>query len=159
MVDFEITSAESKVELSVESGFVRVGESNSFTVTSNIPGVISVVSENTDNVIITAGDGVSLEADTEVVVTYKGVGVANFGDASMFSFHATKVFNCIEGGGISYNDDNYEKQLNLLKNFGITGPETTEEIGMNAKMNEFQAAMGLCNLRHIDAEIDIHTPI
>ena len=72
----------------------------------------------------------------------------------MFSFHATKVFNTIEGGGISYNCDSYERQLNLLKNFGITGPETTEEIGMNSKMNEFQAAMGLCNLRHIDGEIE-----
>ena len=87
-------------------------------------------------------------------VEYKNKGIGSFGDMSMFSFHATKVFNTIEGGGISYNCDSYERQLNLLKNFGITGPETTEEIGMNAKMNEFQAAMGLCNLRHIDAEIE-----
>ena len=87
-------------------------------------------------------------------VKYKDKGIGNFGDMSMFSFHATKVFNSIEGGGISYNCDEYEKQLNLLKNFGITGPETAEEIGMNSKMNEFQAAMGLCNLRHVDGEIE-----
>lgn len=86
-------------------------------------------------------------------VEYKGKGIGNFGDMSMFSFHATKVFNSIEGGGVSYNCDDYKKQLNLLKNFGITGPESAEEIGMNAKMNEFQAAMGLCNLRHVDDEI------
>lgn len=87
-------------------------------------------------------------------VKYKGIGIGNFGDMSMFSFHATKVFNTIEGGGVAYNCENLERELNLLKNFGITGPETTEEVGMNAKMNEFQAAMGLCNLRHIDEEIN-----
>ena len=86
-------------------------------------------------------------------VKYNNIGIGNFGDMSMFSFHATKVFNTIEGGGISYKENKYEKKLNLLKNFGITGPETTEDIGMNAKMNEFQAAMGICNLRHIDGEI------
>lgn len=86
-------------------------------------------------------------------VKYKDTGIGDFGDMSMFSFHATKVFNTIEGGGITYKDKNLETKLNLLKNFGITGPETTEEVGMNAKMNEFQAAMGLCNLRHIDEEI------
>ncbi len=87
-------------------------------------------------------------------VEYKGIGIGNFGDMSMFSFHATKVFNTIEGGGVAYNCDDYTKKLNLHKNFGITGPETTEAVGMNAKMNEFQAAMGLCNLRHVDAEIE-----
>lgn len=86
-------------------------------------------------------------------VKYKNIGIGNYGDMSMFSFHATKVFNTIEGGGIAYKDGNLERELNLLKNFGITGPETTEEVGMNAKMNEFQAAMGLCNLRHINEEI------
>lgn len=86
-------------------------------------------------------------------VKYKNKGIGNFGDLAMFSFHATKVFNTIEGGGVAYNDDKLERELNLLKNFGITGPETTEEIGMNAKMNEFQAAMGICNLRHIETAI------
>ena len=86
-------------------------------------------------------------------VKYKGKGIGNFGDLSMFSFHATKVFNTIEGGGVAYSDENLEKKLDMLKNFGITGPETTEEIGMNAKMNEFQAAMGICNLRHIETAI------
>ena len=86
-------------------------------------------------------------------VQYRDIGIGNFGDMSMFSFHATKVFNTIEGGGISYKCDKLTRELNLLKNFGITGPETAEAVGMNAKMNEFQAAMGLCNLRHIDEEI------
>lgn len=82
-----------------------------------------------------------------------GKGVASFGDASMFSFHATKVYNTIEGGAVTYSDTTLKKKLNDLKNFGITGPESVEYVGGNAKMNEFQAAMGICNLRHVDAEI------
>ena len=87
-------------------------------------------------------------------VEKNGVGVANFGDASMFSFHATKVYNTIEGGAVTYQDKTLNKKLNDIKNFGITGSETVEYIGGNAKMNEFQAAMGLCNLRHVDKEIE-----
>lgn len=86
-------------------------------------------------------------------VSIDGVGIANFGDASMFSFHATKVFHTIEGGAVAYRDDKLRRRLNGLKNFGITGVETVEFVGGNAKMNEFQAAMGLCNLRHVDAVI------
>lgn len=87
-------------------------------------------------------------------VKVNGVGIANFGDASMFSFHATKVFNTIEGGAITFNDESLSKKLNELKNFGITGPESVEYVAGNAKMNEFQAAMGICNLRHVDKEIN-----
>lgn len=87
-------------------------------------------------------------------VTYKGVSSANFGDASMFSFHATKVFNTIEGGAVCYHDDRLGEILDNLKNFGIKGPERCVFVGGNAKMNEFQAAMGLCNLRHLSEEIE-----
>ena len=86
-------------------------------------------------------------------VTVNGQGIGTFGDASMFSFHATKVFNTIEGGAVTYNDSSIKQVLNDLKNFGITGPETVEYVGGNAKMNEFQAAMGICNLRHVNGEI------
>lgn len=86
-------------------------------------------------------------------VKYKGVPSANFGDASMFSFHATKVFNTIEGGAICFTDDSLVNTLNDMKNFGIRGPESVVFVGGNAKMNEFQAAMGICNLRHLDREI------
>ena len=86
-------------------------------------------------------------------VKYKGKSSASFGDASMFSFHATKVFNTIEGGCVCFKDDSWVQLLNDMKNFGIHGPESVEYVGGNAKMNEFQAAMGLCNLRHLDEEI------
>ena len=87
-------------------------------------------------------------------VKYNGVSTACFGDASMYSFHATKVFNTIEGGGVCFKNDNWVKLLNDMKNFGINGPESVEYIGGNAKMNEFQAAMGICNLRHLNDEIN-----
>ena len=87
-------------------------------------------------------------------ITYKGVGVANFGDASMFSFHATKVFNTIEGGAVTFLDNSLVQVLNDMKNFGIRGTEEVAYVGGNAKMNEFQAAMGICNLRHVDNEIE-----
>ena len=86
--------------------------------------------------------------------TYKGKGIGSFGDASCFSFHATKVFNTIEGGAVCYKDEQLGSKLYELKNFGIHGPEEVPAIGANAKMNEFCAAMGLCNLRHVDDEIE-----
>lgn len=84
---------------------------------------------------------------------YKGQSIGKFGDASCFSFHATKVFNSIEGGAVSFRDMNLGKAIYELKNFGIHGPEEVSAVGANAKMNEFCAAMGLCNLRHINDEI------
>lgn len=84
---------------------------------------------------------------------YKGTGIGNFGDASCFSFHATKVYNSIEGGAVCYRDRNLGKVLYELKNFGIHGPEEVNAVGANAKMNEFCAAMGICNLRHVEEEI------
>ena len=86
-------------------------------------------------------------------VKYKGKSAGTFGDASMFSFHATKVFNTIEGGAVCFHDDSLVQKLNDLKNFGIHGPEEVAYIGGNAKMNEFCAAMGICNLRHLNEEI------
>ena len=86
-------------------------------------------------------------------VEIDGEGVGALGDASMFSFHATKVFNTIEGGAVTYKDESLKTKLDNLKNFGIKNAETVEAVGGNAKMNEFAAAMGLCNLRHIEEEI------
>lgn len=86
-------------------------------------------------------------------VTYKGKGIGVYGDVSCFSFHATKVFHSIEGGAASFHDHEFGLDLYRLKNFGIRGPEIVDGVGANAKMNEFCAAMGICNLRHIEEEI------
>lgn len=86
-------------------------------------------------------------------VRYKGQGIGSFGDASIFSFHATKVFNTIEGGAACFNDERLKSELYFVKNFGIVDELHVHTVGGNAKMNEFAAAMGLCNLRHVDEEI------
>lgn len=86
-------------------------------------------------------------------VERNGVSAAAFGDISMFSFHATKVFNTIEGGALCFADESLYPALNQWKNFGIGPSGGSEHVGGNAKMNEFCAAMGLCNLRHLDEEI------
>ena len=85
--------------------------------------------------------------------TYKGKGIGNYGDVSTFSFHATKVYNTIEGGAATFKDESIYEKLFNLKNFGIRDEETVTEVGANAKMNEFAAIMGLCNLRYIDDAI------
>lgn len=87
-------------------------------------------------------------------VTYKGKGIGNYGDVSVFSFHATKVFNTIEGGAAAFSDPGIYEKLADLKNFGIRGEELVTGIGANAKMNEFAAIMGLCNLHHISTYIE-----
>lgn len=89
-------------------------------------------------------------------VTYKGVGIGNYGDMAMFSTHATKVFHTIEGGLITYKDIDNDKLRPMRKivNFGFTSPEDIDFIGTNARMNEFEAVMGIVNLRHIDEEIE-----
>lgn len=86
-------------------------------------------------------------------IKYKNKGIGSFGDASIFSFHATKVFHSIEGGCVCFNDEVFGDKLNRLKNFGIKDSECVDMVGANAKMNEFSAAMGICNLRHINDEI------
>lgn len=86
--------------------------------------------------------------------SYKGIPVGRFGDASVFSFHATKVFNSIEGGAVCSDDETLYQRLYNLKNFGIRGEELVVEVGANAKMNEFCAIMGLCNLKHMDEYVE-----
>jgi len=78
---------------------------------------------------------------------------AAFGNASVFSFHASKVFNTIEGGAVCCADGTLAEALDDQKNFGIRGPEEVAGVGGNGKMSEFQAAMGLCNLPLLEAEI------
>ncbi len=85
---------------------------------------------------------------------YCGKGVGSFGDASIFSFHATKVFNSIEGGAVTFSDPKIYEQLLNLKNFGIRSEELVVGVGANAKMNEFCAIMGLCNLQHLGENIE-----
>lgn len=81
-----------------------------------------------------------------------GKGIGTFGDITMFSFHATKLFNSVEGGGLSYNDKRLERKIYNLRNFGIRSEELVEDVGINGKMNELQAAIGLLNLDLFEQE-------
>jgi dTDP-4-amino-4,6-dideoxygalactose transaminase len=86
-------------------------------------------------------------------VTIKGIPVLNFGDLSVMSFHATKVYNTFEGGAIVCHDEATKKRIDNLKNFGFAGETTVVAPGINAKMNEVQAAMGLLQLKYVDENI------
>jgi dTDP-4-amino-4,6-dideoxygalactose transaminase len=83
-------------------------------------------------------------------IEYKGDSLLKYGDISTLSFHATKIFHTIEGGALIINDDHLVKKARYLMNFGIKNAESIPELGINAKMNEFEAAMGLCMLDEMD---------
>lgn len=80
--------------------------------------------------------------------------ILNFGDMSILSFHATKVFNTFEGGAIVCKDEATKKRIDYLKNFGFAGETTVVAPGINAKMNEFQAALGTLQLKYVDEAIE-----
>jgi dTDP-4-amino-4,6-dideoxygalactose transaminase len=87
-------------------------------------------------------------------VTVNSEPVLNFGDLSVMSFHGTKVFTTFEGGAIISHDESMKKRIDFLKNFGFAGETTVVAPGINAKMNEVQAAMGLLQLKYIDENIE-----
>jgi len=87
-------------------------------------------------------------------VKVKEHSILNYGDLSILSFHATKVFNTIEGGAIICPDEKTKKRIDYLKNFGFAGEITVIAPGINAKMNELQAAYGLIQLKYVDSYIE-----
>ncbi|HEX2919639.1 MAG TPA: DegT/DnrJ/EryC1/StrS family aminotransferase [Bacteroidales bacterium] len=87
-------------------------------------------------------------------VRLNGESILNNGDLSVLSFHATKVFNTIEGGAIVCHDERTKKRIDYLKNFGFAGEIKVIEPGINAKMNELQAAYGLLQLKYVDQYIE-----
>ncbi|MDR4989261.1 MAG: DegT/DnrJ/EryC1/StrS family aminotransferase [Bacteroidales bacterium] len=87
-------------------------------------------------------------------VRINGEPVLNYGDLSVMSFHATKVFNTFEGGAIICHDEHMKKRIDFLKNFGFAGETTVVAHGINAKMNEMQAALGLLQLKRIKENIE-----
>ena len=86
--------------------------------------------------------------------SYQGQMIGNFGDAEVFSFHATKFFNTFEGGAVATNDDELAEAMRLMKNFGFAGTDNVIYVGTNGKMNEISAAMGLTSLDSIDSVIE-----
>ena len=92
-------------------------------------------------------------------VRINGRGIGTFGDATMFSFHATKLFHTAEGGAVSCGDAALRHRIERLKNFGIADQETVECVGLNGKMNELQAVLGLSVLECLDAEVALRRTI
>ena len=86
-------------------------------------------------------------------VTFKGKSLLSYGDAATLSFHATKLFHSIEGGAIIFKNKQDLERAKLIINFGISGPDNIDTLGINAKMNEFQAAMGLCVLDELESNL------
>lgn len=83
-------------------------------------------------------------------VTYKGRSIYRWGDVSIASFHATKPFHTVEGGGLFTADTHLRKKIRYMMNFGHDGPHEFQGVGINGKNSEFHAAMGLCNLKYAD---------
>ena len=112
---------------------------------------------------VEAIDDIAKKHDLKVVydaahafdVKYKGESLLNYGDISTLSFHATKLFHTIEGGALIINDDSLVKKARYLINFGIENAESIPELGTNAKMNEFEAAMGLCMLDEMEEVLQV----
>jgi len=88
--------------------------------------------------------------------SYKGRMIGNFGDAEVFSFHATKFFNTFEGGAVVTNDDQLADRLRFMRNFGFAGYDDVDYVGTNGKMTEICAAMGLTSLESLDEFIAIN---
>lgn len=88
--------------------------------------------------------------------SYKGQAIGNFGNAEVFSFHATKFFNSFEGGAIATNDDDLAAKIRLMKNFGFAGYDNVIYVGTNGKMSEVSAAMGLTQLESLDEVLAIN---
>lgn len=91
-------------------------------------------------------------------VQYKGKSLLSYGDISICSFHSTKLFHTIEGGGIFVNDGQYNNVVELTKRFGHDGDDHFQ-LGINAKASEFQAAMGLANLKYVDQNIELRKKV
>ncbi len=106
--------------------------------------------ESIQSIADTYGLKVIYDAAHAFGVKINGSSVLNFGDLSILSFHATKVFNTFEGGAIICHDEKTKKRIDFLKNFGFANETTVVAPGINAKMNEFQAALGLLQLKYFD---------
>jgi dTDP-4-amino-4,6-dideoxygalactose transaminase len=110
----------------------------------NVEKIEAIAKKHNLKVIYDAAHAFSTEID--------GKGIGNFGDITMFSFHATKLFHTVEGGGLTYSDKSLERKIYNLRNFGIRSEELVEDVGINGKLNEVLAAIGLLNLDLFEQE-------
>lgn len=129
------TIDEAKIEKLITDNTVAILPVHVYGNVCNIEKIQKVANEYKLKVIYDAAHAFGVECG--------GKGIGSYGDASVFSFHSTKVFNTIEGGAITFKDENLCKKIHSLRNFGILNEDVVSDIGCNAKMNEFCAIMGL----------------
>ena len=134
-----------KIEKKITTNTKAIMAVHCFGIPCNVAEIDNIAKKNNLKVIYDAAHSFGTMLNNKSVLSY--------GDISCCSFHATKVFNTIEGGAVTFSDHNLYEKLYNLKNFGIRGEELVTDVGANAKMNEFCAIMGLCNLKHADMGI------
>ncbi len=132
----------SKIEAVITKNTQAIVPVHIFGNACDIEGIQKIAKKNDLKVIYDAAHAFG--------VKYKGESILNYGDISTLSFHATKLFHSIEGGALVINDDDLVQTARYLINFGIENAESIPELGTNAKMNEFEAAMGLCMLDEME---------
>jgi dTDP-4-amino-4,6-dideoxygalactose transaminase len=143
LTDFTID--ETKVEALINKNTVAIMPVHVLGQVCNVKALADIAQKHQLKLIYDAAHVFGVEVD--------GVGIGNFGDASIFSMNATKVFHTIEGGLITHHEAKLTEKLELIKYYGITNNDVNY-IGSNLKMNEFQAAMGLVNLPQFSSEVD-----
>ena len=142
----DLTIDESKIEALITDKTTAIMAVHVYGHSCNIEKIDEIAKKYNLKVIYDAAHSFGIEKN--------GISIAKYGDASIFSFHATKLFHTIEGGCVVYRDENLKPIFDAYRNFGIYSEDEVPYVGGNAKMNEFQAAMGLVNLKHIDEIIN-----
>lgn len=143
--DFDYTIDVNKIENLITSKTVAIVTTHIYGLLCDVNSIQKIADKYNLKIIYDAAHAFGVRKD--------GIDVGKFGDASMFSCHATKVFHTIEGGIVAFKDFKVYEQVESLTNFGFKGPEEVQFISTNARMNEYEAAMGICNLRHFESEI------
>ncbi|WP_238884656.1 DegT/DnrJ/EryC1/StrS aminotransferase family protein [Clostridium sp. YIM B02551] len=129
---------EEKIEEYISKDTCAIVPVHVFGNPANVRKIDSIAKKHNIKVIYDAAHAFDVKLNNQSIL--------NFGDISTLSFHSTKIFHSIEGGALIINDDEIYKKAKRLINFGMIDKEKIAEVGINAKMNEFQAAMGLCVL-------------
>lgn len=143
--DKDYTIDVTKIEESITSKTVAIMATHVYGVMCDVEAIDKIAKKHNLKVIYDAAHAFGVKKD--------GKDVSSWGDMAMFSTHATKVFHTIEGGITVFKDEKYQKELNSLVNFGFRNAEEVDYISTNARMNEYEAAMGICNLRHFWDEL------
>ena len=143
--DKDFTIDVTKIEDAITDKTVAIMATHVYGVLCDVETINKIAKKHNLKVIYDAAHAFGVKKD--------GKDVSHWGDMAMFSTHATKVFHTIEGGITVFKDKAIQDELNSLVNFGFNGPDDVTHISTNARMNEYEAAMGLCNLEHFWDEV------